>query len=96
MNVVQRQFEQLQQITGESKIPIKLLRLVEKGNEYRAPIFGGGYMNGPDLVHVCVAWAAGENKRDDLISSYMEYLNYEEPVSEPVREVKVTRKKVNA
>ena len=85
MEVVVRQFEQLQQILGTIHIPISLLRLLEKGNQFRQPVFGGGYMNGPDLVHVCIVWEASSVDKSKVVSSYKDYIDY---VDAPVLEAK--------
>ena len=93
MNVVQRQFEQLQQILGTNMVPVGLLRMVEKGNKYRKPIFGGGYMNGADLLNLCLIWVAMD-KESDTVSSFMDYKSYSPTVKmEPVMTPKKTVRK---
>tara|TARA_R110002020_G_scaffold30870_3_gene96967 strand:+ start:117 stop:395 length:279 start_codon:yes stop_codon:yes gene_type:complete len=82
----------------KTKLPISLLRLVESGNEYKKPIFGGGFMNGPEMIPVLVAWEAAKLDKTKTVSTYNEYLNYqdvEEKVIEPVEKKvsKVVRKK---
>jgi len=77
MDLQKRQIEQLQQIRETSLIPVGLLKMVEKGNKARKPIFGGGYMNGDDLIHLSLAWDMS-GKASDMVGSYMEWINYEE------------------
>ena len=99
MEVQMRQFEQMQQILGTNMVPVGLLRMVERGNKYRKPIFGGWYMNGKDLVDLCLMWEMAD-KMSDTVSSLMEYKNYSPPKMEkpkmdkPKREMLVRKKKV--
>ena len=96
MEVQMRQFEQIQQILGTNDVPVKLLELVGKGNKFRKPIFGGGYMNGADLLHLCLTWIAME-KESDTVSSFMDYKNYSPVVNmEPamVSKKAIRKKKV--
>ena len=93
MEVQMRQFEQIQQILGTNDVPIKLLSLVEKGNNFRKPIFGGGYMNGADLLGLCLTWVAIE-KESDTVSSFMDYKSYSTTVKmEPAMASKKTVRK---
>ena len=93
MEVQMRQFEQIQQILGTNDVPIKLLSLVEKGNNFRKPIFGGGYMNGADLLGLCLTWVAIE-KESDTVSSFMDYKSYSPTVKmEPAMASKKTVRK---
>ena len=99
MEVQMRQFEQLQQILGTSDVPVKLLDLVGKGNKFRKPIFGGGYMNGADLLSLCLTWVAME-KESDTVSSFMDYKNYSptvkmEPVMTPKKAVRKKKVAIN-
>ena len=96
MEVQMRQFEQIQQILGTNDVPVKLLELVGKGNKFRKPIFGGGYMNGADLLHLCLTWIALE-KESDTVPSFMEYKSYSPVVNmEPamVSKKAIRKKKV--
>ena len=96
MEVQMRQFEQIQQILGTNDVPIKLLSLVEMGNNFRKPIFGGGYMNGADLLGLCLTWVAIE-KESDTVSSFMDYKSYSPVVNmEPamVSKKAIRKKKV--
>lgn len=97
MEVQMRQFEQLQQILGTSDVPVKLLDLVGKGNKFRKPIFGGGYMNGADLLSLCLIWVAME-KDSATVNTLMEYKNYsppkmEKPAMDKPKMERVVRKK---
>ena len=42
MELQKRQLEQLQQIRNTTLVPVGLLKMVERGNKARQPIFGGG------------------------------------------------------
>ena len=77
MELQKRQLEQLQQIRNTTLVPVGLLKMVERGNKARQPIFGGGYMNGQDLVHVSLAWDMS-GQTSDMVGSFMEWVNYEE------------------
>ncbi len=77
MELQKRQIEQLQVIRETSLVPVDLLKMVEKGNKARKPIFGGGYMNGDDLIHLSLAWDMS-GKTSDMVGSFMEWVNYEE------------------
>lgn len=77
MELQKRQLEQLQQIRETSLVPVDLLKMIEKGNKARKPIFGGGYMNGDDLIHMSLAWDMS-GKTSDMVGSFMEWVNYEE------------------
>ena len=93
MEVQMRQFEQIQQILGTNDVPVKLLELVAKGNKFRKPIFGGGYMNGADLLNLCLIWVAMD-KESDTVSSFMDYKSYSPTVKmEPVMTPKKTDRK---
>ena len=93
MEVQMRQFEQIQQILGTNDVPVKLLELVAKGNKFRKPIFGGGYMNGADLLNLCLIWVAMD-KDSDTVSSFMDYKSYSPTVKmEPVMTPKKTVRK---
>ena len=99
MEVQMRQFEQIQQILGTNDVPIKLLSLVEKGNNFRKPIFGGGYMNGADLLGLCLTWVAIE-KESDTVSSFMDYKNYSptakmEPAMPPKKAIRKKKVAIN-
>jgi hypothetical protein len=92
-----RQFEQLQQILGTNNIPVGLLKLVEMGNGFRKPIYGGGYMNGADLLNLCVMWKAMD-KKSDTVSSLMEFKNHTPSVKmedEPKRTVRKKKMAIN-
>ena len=96
MEVQMRQFEQIQQILGTNDVPVKLLELVAKGNRFRKPIFGGGYMNGADLLHLCLTWVAMD-KESDTVPSFMDYKSYSPVVNmEPamVSKKAIRKKKV--
>lgn len=96
MEVQMRQFEQIQQILGTNDVPVKLLELVGKGNKFRKPIFGGGYMNGADLLHLCLTWIALD-KESDTVPSFMDYKSYSPVVNmEPamVSKKAIRKKKV--
>ena len=93
MEVQVRQFEQVQQILGTNDVPVKLLELVAKGNRFRKPIFGGGYMNGADLLHLCLTWVAMD-KESDTVPSFMDYKSYSPVVNmEPAMVSKKTVRK---
>tara|TARA_Y100001963_G_scaffold112293_1_gene155405 strand:+ start:700 stop:1002 length:303 start_codon:yes stop_codon:yes gene_type:complete len=99
MEVQMRQFEQIQQVLGTEDVPVKLLELVAKGNKFRKPIFGGGYMNGADLLSLCLTWVAME-KESDTVSSFMDYKNYSptvkmEPVMTPKKAVRKKKVAIN-
>ena len=96
MEVQMRQFEQIQQILGTNDVPVKLLELVGKGNKFRKPIFGGGYMNGADLLHLCLTWIALD-KESATVPSFMDYKSYSPVVNmEPamVSKKAIRKKKV--
>ena len=94
MQVVKRQFDQLVQMLGKSEVPISLLKLVERGNKVRQPVFGGGYMNGPDLVHVIVSWEASALDKKTVVKTHKEYREYKPEVKDkPEVASKVIRKK---
>ena len=94
MELQKRQLEQLQQIRNTTLVPVGLLKMVERGNKARQPIFGGGYMNGQDLVHVSLAWDMS-GQTSDMVGSFMEWVNYEEkkPVAGEDKLKPVARKK---
>ncbi len=94
MQATRRQFDQLLQMLKGTKLPISLLRLVESGNNYKKPIFGGGFMNEPELIQVLVSWEAAKLDKTKTVSTYNEYLNYQD-VEEKVIEVKPVEKKVS-
>ena len=97
MEAQMRQFEQLQQILGTNDLPVGLLRLVEMGNGFRKPIYGGGYMNGADLLNLCVMWKALD-KKSDTVSSLMEFKNHTPSVKmedEPKRTVRKKKMAIN-
>ena len=99
MEVQMRQFEQIQQILGTNDVPVKLLELVAKGNRFRKPIFGGGYMNGADLLHLCLTWVAMD-KESDTVSSFMDYKSYSpvvkmEPTMAPKKTVRKKKVAIN-
>ena len=100
MQVVKRQFDQLVQMLGKSEVPISLLKLVERGNKVRQPVFGGGYMNGPDLVHVIISWEASALDKKTVVKTHREYREYKPEVKDkpkvsdkPEVASKVVRKK---
>ena len=99
MEVQMRQYQQIQQILGTNDVPVKLLELVGKGNKFRKPIFGGGYMNGADLLHLCLTWIAME-KESDTVSSFMDYKNYSpvvkmEPAMVPKKAIRKKKVAIN-
>ena len=97
MEAQMRQFEQLQQILGTNDIPVGLLKLVEMGNGFRKPIYGGGYMNGADLLNLCVMWKALD-KKSDTVSSLMEFNKHTPSVKmedEPKRTVRKKKMAIN-
>lgn len=101
MQATRRQFDQLLQMSKGTKLPISLLRLVESGNDYKKPIFGGGFMNGPEMIPVLVAWEAAKLDKTKTVSTYSEYINYQDVEEKPVDEKKpvskvVRKKKVAA
>lgn len=99
MEVQMRQFEQIQQILGTNDVPVKLLELVARGNKFRKPVFGGGYMNGADLLSLCLTWVAIE-KESDTVSSFMDYKNYSptvkmEPAMPPKKAIRKKKVAIN-
>ena len=98
MQAARRQFDQILQMLGGTKIPMSLLRLVEAGNGFKKPIYGGGFMNGPELIPVLIAWKAAGLDDTKCVTKYKEYLDYKEkPKDEkatiPKSVTKVVRKK---
>ena len=95
MELQKRQLEQLQQIRDTTLVPIKLLEMVEKGNKGRQPIFGGGYMNGADLVMISLMYDMS-GMTSEMVGSFMEWMSYEDkkPVAKEAPKPVVGKKKV--